>query len=181
MFSFSVVAGRAALSAATAIAIVAGTALAPASAAEGRVAHESGSVFASGTNVGGRAQTSVPNRNISGVSTANTSGYVKRVWTSGFQAELNRCRGAVDVSAVYHVRTIAERSDCGGRAFPTAPGAIVTLVGLDAGRYKVIGVVAHLNGRVNSASDIPRGYPLLFQTCARGYSDIRFVALAPLP
>lgn len=84
-------------------------------------------------------------------------------------------------TAVYHVRSIAERSDCGGSAFTTTPGAIVTLVGLDAGRYRVMGVVAHLNGRVNRISDISRGYPLLFQTCARGYSDIRFVALAPLP
>ncbi len=154
MFSFSVVAGRAALSAATAIAIVAGASLAPASAAE--------------------SHASV--RAVSAVS----SGFVKRVWTSGFQAEINRCRGAVDVTAVYGVRTIAERSDCGGRAFPTTPGAIVTLVGLDAGRYRVIGVVARLNGAVNRSSDIPRGYPLLFQTCARGYADIRFVALAPL-
>jgi hypothetical protein len=102
---------------------------------------------------------------------------VQRVWASGFQNEINQCRGAVDVTAVYQVRVIAEHSSCGGSRFPTAAGAIVTITGLDAGRYRVIGVIAHLNGEVNHAEDIPRGYDLLFQTCAGGYSDMRFTAL----
>ena len=104
-------------------------------------------------------------------------GFVQRVWTSGFQNEINQCRGAVDVTAVYRVRVIAEHSNCGGSRFPTASGAIVTITGLDAGRYRVIGVVAHLNGEVDHAEDIPRGYDLLFQTCASGFTDMRFTAL----
>ena len=104
-------------------------------------------------------------------------GFVQRVWTSGFQNEINQCRGAVDVTGVYRVRVIAEHSNCGGSRFPTAAGAIVTITGLDAGRYRVIGVVAHLNGQVNHAEDIPRGYDLLFQTCAGGYTDLSFTAL----
>lgn len=104
-------------------------------------------------------------------------GFVQRVWTSGFQNEINQCRGAVDVTAVYQVRVIAEHSSCGGGRFPTAPGAIVTITGLDSGRYRVIGVVARLNGEVNHAEDIPRGYDLLFQTCVGGFTDMRFTAL----
>jgi hypothetical protein len=104
-------------------------------------------------------------------------GYVQRVWTSGFQNEINQCRGAVDVTAVYKVRVIAEHSSCGGSRFPSAAGAIVTITGLDAGRYRVIGIVAHLNGEVNHAEDIPRGYDLLFQTCASGFTDMLFTAL----
>lgn len=104
-------------------------------------------------------------------------GFVQRVWTSGFQNEINQCRGAVDVTAVYKLRVIAEHSNCGGGRFPTAPGAIVTITGLDSGRYRVIGVVARLNGEVNHAEDIPRGYDLLFQTCVGGFTDMRFTAL----
>ena len=109
--------------------------------------------------------------------TRAAQGFVQRVWTSGFQNEINQCRGAVDVTAVYRVRVIAEHSSCGGGRFPTAPGAIVTIIGLDSGRYRVIGVVARLNGEVNHAEDIPRGYDLLFQTCVGGFTDMRFTAL----
>ena len=109
--------------------------------------------------------------------TRAAQGFVQRVWTSGFQNEINQCRGAVDVTAVYQVRVIAEHSSCGGGRFPTAPGAIVTITGLDSGRYRVIGVVARLNGEVNHAEDIPRGYDLIFQTCVGGFTDMRFTAL----
>jgi len=104
-------------------------------------------------------------------------GFVQRVWTSGFQNEINQCRGAVDVTGVYQVRVIAEHSSCGGNRFPTSAGAVVTITGLDAGRYRVIGVVAHLNGEVDHAEDIPRGYDLLFQTCVDGFTNMRFTAL----
>lgn len=104
-------------------------------------------------------------------------GFVQRVWTSGFQNEINMCRGAVDVTAIYLVRVIAEHSSCGGSRFPNAAGAIVTITGLDAGRYRVIGVVARLNGEVDHAEDIPRGYDLLYQTCVNGFIDMRFTAL----
>ncbi len=106
------------------------------------------------------------------------AGYVQRVWTSGFQAEIDKCRGAVDVTKVYRVRVIAEHSGCGGSRFPTRPGALVTLTGLDAGRYRVIGVVARLNGLVDHAEDLPGGYDLLFQTCVSGVTDMTFTALA---
>jgi hypothetical protein len=105
------------------------------------------------------------------------AGYVQRVWTNGFQQEINRCRGAVDVTAVYQVRVIAEHSNCGGARFPTSPGAIVTITGLDAGRYRVVGIIARLNGLVDHAEDIPRGYDLLYQTCASGFTDMTFTAL----
>ncbi len=105
------------------------------------------------------------------------AGYVQRVWTSGFQNEIDRCRGAVDVTAVYQVRVIAEHSSCGGARFPNSPGSIVTITGLDAGRYRVVGIIARLNGLVDHAEDIPRGYDLLYQTCASGFTDMTFTAL----
>lgn len=108
------------------------------------------------------------------------AGFVTHVWTSGFQAQIDQCRGAVDVTAVYKVHVIAEHDGCGGNLFPTAAGSIVTITGLDAGRYRVIGVVARLNGLVNHAEDIPRGYDLLFQTCVGGFADMRFTALSRL-
>lgn len=108
------------------------------------------------------------------------AGFVTHVWTSGFQAQIDQCRGAVDVTAVYKVHVIAEHDGCGGNRFPTAAGSIVTITGLDAGRYRVIGVVARLNGLVNHAEDIPRGYDLLFQTCVGGFTDMRFTALSRL-
>ncbi|MES2094801.1 MAG: hypothetical protein V4531_13470 [Actinomycetota bacterium] len=105
------------------------------------------------------------------------AGYVQRVWTSGFQNEIDRCRGAVDVTTVYQVRVIAEHSSCGGARFPSSPGSIVTITGLDAGRYRVVGIIARLNGFVDHAEDIPRGYDLLYQTCASGFTDMTFTAL----
>ncbi len=100
------------------------------------------------------------------------------VWTSGFQVQINACRGAVDVTAQYGVRAIAEHWSCGGRSFPTTPGSTVTVTGLDAGTYRVLGVVAVLNVSTATTADLPRGYQLLFQTCRGGNSStMEFVAL----
>ncbi|WIB65316.1 hypothetical protein [Curtobacterium sp. MCBD17_040] len=99
------------------------------------------------------------------------------VWTAGGQADINKCAGAVDITAIYGVRTIAEHDRCGGSTFPTRPGTLVHLTGLDAGMYRVSGVIAHLNGRTESSADIPRGYDLIFQTCSAGYTDMTFTGL----
>ena len=87
-----------------------------------------------------------------------------RVWTSGFQAQLNACRGAVDLTGAYGVATIGEKWTCGGASFPRA-GSLVRLTGLHAGLYRVGGVVAILNAYRDNSADIPRGHGLLFQTC----------------
>jgi hypothetical protein len=86
------------------------------------------------------------------------------VWTSGFQAQLNACRGAVDLTGAYRVPTIGEKWTCGGARFPRA-GSLVHLTGLHAGLYRVGRVVAMLNAYTQNSGAIPHGYQLLFQTC----------------
>jgi hypothetical protein len=89
------------------------------------------------------------------------------VWTSGFQAQLDACRGAVNLSSYYHVPVIGEKWQCGGSRFPRA-GSLVVLTGVISGTYRVGPVVAVLNAYVNRSGDIPRGYGLLYQTCRNG-------------
>jgi hypothetical protein len=100
------------------------------------------------------------------------------VWTAGWQAEINVCRGAVDITAHYGTRTVAQHWGCGGSRFPTAAGAIVHFAGLDAGTYRVIGVVAVLNAYTAKTDQLPRGYDMLFQTCRNDDSHTtEFIAL----
>lgn len=100
------------------------------------------------------------------------------VWTAGWQAQIDQCRGAVDISSYYGTPTIAEHWTCGGSAFPEGAGATVRVTGARAGTYTVVGVVAVLNAYSSNASQVPHSYNLLYQTC-RG-SDSRatvFIAL----
>jgi len=110
-------------------------------------------------------------RHVQTASVPSGGGRVINVWTSGFQDQLNACRGGVDLTGSYGVRTVGEHWQCGGAAFPEAPGSIVTFTGLDAGTYKVLGVVATLNASTSRTSDLPHGYQMLFQTCRGGNSD----------
>lgn len=106
--------------------------------------------------------------------------YLERVWTSGFQAQVNACRGAVDLTAAYHVRVIGEEWQCGGARFPHQ-GAIVRLSGVISGVYRVGPVVAVLNAYVAHTSNIPRGYALLYQTCRNGNAHTEtFTELIPM-
>lgn len=106
--------------------------------------------------------------------------YHETVWTSGFQAQINACRGAVNVSAHYHVTVIAEAWQCGGSRFPRA-GTLVMLSGVFHGLYRVGPVVAVLNAYVDKTSKIPRGYPLLYQTCRYGNAHTEtFTELVPV-
>lgn len=91
----------------------------------------------------------------------------KLVWTSGFQSEIDACRGAVDVTAQYGVPTIAEHWSCGGSRFLRA-GRQVTLSGVRSGTYLVGGVAAVLNANTQGTASVPRGYDLLCQTCING-------------
>lgn len=104
-----------------------------------------------------------------GQSPARASSYNKYVWTYGWQAQIDACRGAVDITAHYGVAVIAEHWRCGGSSFPGA-GSIITLSGVRSGTYRVGSVVAVLNISTDSASDVPRGYGLLYQTCINGSS-----------
>jgi hypothetical protein len=107
------------------------------------------------------------------------TGHRVYVWTSGFQAQVNACRGGVDLTAAYHTRTVAEHWQCGGSSFPERAGSIVTFTGLDAGTYRVIGVVAVLNAYTAHTRNIPHGYEMLYQTCYGGDSHHTvFIGLA---
>lgn len=107
------------------------------------------------------------------------TGHHVHVWTSGFQAQVNACRGGVDLTGAYHTRTVAEHWQCGGSSFPEKAGAVVTFTGLDAGTYRVVGVVAVLNAYVAKTRNVPHGYEMLYQTCYGGDSrHTVFIALA---
>ena len=100
------------------------------------------------------------------------------IWTTGFQAQVNACRGGVDMTARYGMRIVAEHWSCGGASFPTAPGAIVQFTGLDAGTYRVIGLVATLDAYTARTYQVPHNYQMLYQTCRGGDSHYtEFIAL----
>jgi hypothetical protein len=120
----------------------------------------------------------VPNARAPRTTTASAV-HTVNVWTAGFQAQINACRGGVDLTAHYGVRTVGEAWGCGGASFPAGRGATVKFTGLDAGTYRVLGVVAVLNAYVASSSQVPRGYQLLFQTCRGNNAHYtEFIALA---
>jgi hypothetical protein len=122
-----------------------------------------------------KAQT--PAKNSTGIAIATPSNgvYTKNVWTSGWQAEIDACKGAVDITSKYDLAVIAEHTSCGGGSFPSASGTIVKLTGVRAGTYRVLGVVATLPS-TSGSSQIPRGYDLLFQVCGTG-KTINFIGL----
>jgi hypothetical protein len=100
------------------------------------------------------------------------------VWTTGFQTQINQCRGGVDMTARYGMRIVGEHWSCGGSSFPTAAGAIVHLTGLDAGTYRVIGLVATLDAYTAHTYQVPHNYQMLYQTCRGGNSHYtEFIAL----
>jgi hypothetical protein len=101
----------------------------------------------------------------------------KKVWASGFQSEIDACRGAVNVTGRYGVAVIAEHWSCGGSRFPGA-GTTVTLSGVNSGTYRVGGIVAVLDIATDGTASIPRGYDLLYQTCIDGSNaTMSFAAL----
>jgi hypothetical protein len=109
---------------------------------------------------------------------AAASAHTVNIWTSGFQAQVNACRGGVDMTAHYGMRIVAEHWSCGGSVFPTRPGAIVRFTGLDAGTYRVIGLVATLDAYTAHTYQVPHNYQMLYQTCRGGNSHYtEFIAL----
>jgi hypothetical protein len=109
---------------------------------------------------------------------AAARGHTVNIWTTGFQAQVNACRGGVDMTAHYGMRIVAEHWSCGGSSFPTAPGSIVTFTGLDAGTYRVIGLAAVLDAYTAHTYQVPHNYEMLYQTCRGGNSHYtEFIAL----
>ncbi|TFB99720.1 MULTISPECIES: hypothetical protein [Cryobacterium] len=101
------------------------------------------------------------------------------VWTTGKQAEVDMCKGAVDVTDWYGGKPVVlEHWGCGGSAFPQTSGATVTLTGLHAGTWRVDGIVATLSFGVENTGSIPDGHELIFQTCNNNDSaTMIFIAL----
>ncbi len=109
---------------------------------------------------------------------AAARGHSVNIWTTGFQAQVNACRGGVDMTAHYGMRIVAEHWSCGGSSFPTAAGSIVRFTGLDAGTYRVIGLVATLDAYTAHTYQVPHNYQMLYQTCRGGNSHYtEFIAL----
>ena len=91
------------------------------------------------------------------------------VWAEGAQAEVDACKGPVDVTAAYQgIPVIAEHWGCGGNNFPRTEGAIVTLTGIHAGSWRIGAVAATLNKQTQTTRDLPWGNDLMYQTCFDG-------------
>jgi hypothetical protein len=99
---------------------------------------------------------------------ASAPAHTEHVWATGFQKEIDACKGSVDMTPTFGKPVIGEHWSCGGREFPTAAGSIVTLTGVLSGTFRVGPVVAVLNQRTNTTNDVPGGYDLLYQTCVGG-------------
>ncbi|PRY65978.1 hypothetical protein B0I08_109128 [Glaciihabitans tibetensis] len=94
--------------------------------------------------------------------------YSEYVWTTGFQVELDACRGSVNMTPSFGIPVIGEHWSCGGKSFPKSEGALVQLSGALSGTYVVGPIVAILNKHTNRIGDVPHGSDLLYQTCING-------------
>ncbi len=99
--------------------------------------------------------------------------HVEGIWTSGGQAEIDACRGSVNVPAVAGYLGgafyAAEHWGCGGSTWGRiGTGAIVEFPGY--GTFRVAGIVSGLAYGSN-ASAVPGGYAGYYQTCIGGSSS----------
>jgi len=103
-------------------------------------------------------------------SAAPAGPYVESIWTTGGQAEIDACRGSVNMADVagYLGGTFyaAEHWSCGGRSWAgLGTGALVSFPGY--GIYQVAGKVGGLPAG-SSAAALPPGYDGYYQTCMNG-------------
>ncbi|QEO10200.1 hypothetical protein [Protaetiibacter larvae] len=99
--------------------------------------------------------------------------YVEGIWTSGGQAEIDACRGSVNIAGIAGYLGgafyAAEHWSCGGRAWAgIGTGAQVEFPGY--GVYQVAGQVGGLVLGAD-ASMLPAGYDGYYQTCIDGSSS----------
>lgn len=97
--------------------------------------------------------------------------HTESMWTSGGQAEIDACRGSVNVSNIAGFLGAgfyaAEHWSCGGRAWGgVGVGDVVTFSG--HGQYRVAGIQRGLAHGQSSARDISYGYDGYYQTCIGG-------------
>jgi hypothetical protein len=99
--------------------------------------------------------------------------HIEGIWTSGGQAEIDACRGAVNVAPVASYLGgafyAAEHWSCGGSAWGgIGVGALVEFSGY--GTYQVAGRIGGLSYG-SDASVLPGGYAGYYQTCVGGSSS----------
>lgn len=105
---------------------------------------------------------------------AGASGmHLETIWTSGGQAQIDACRGAVNVTAVASYLGAgfyaAEHWSCGGSAWGgITPSSLVDFAGY--GTYRVAGRIGGLTYGAD-ASVLPAGYAGYYQTCIGGSSS----------
>lgn len=124
-----------------------------------RVAAEAAAAAANGR--GGGARVAVAGSGIT---------HVESMWTTGWQAELDACRGSVNFAPIASYLGgsfyAAEHWSCGGRAWGgIGAGALVEFPG--HGVFRVAGIVGGLSYGVD-ASVLPGGYAGYYQTCIGG-------------
>lgn len=99
--------------------------------------------------------------------------HIEGIWTSGGQAEIDACRGSVNVPVVAGYLGgafyAAEHWGCGGSAWGRiGTGSLVEFPGY--GTFRVAGIVSGLAYGSN-ASAVPGGYAGYYQTCIGGSSS----------
>ena len=105
--------------------------------------------------------------------------FASTVTLTGRQPEIDLCSGLVDTTAWYGTPMLVEHWGSGGELFPRWTGAQVRLAGIDAGVYRVTGVIGTLSAGTAMVSDVPRGHDLVFQTCLNGDSaDMVLIGLS---
>jgi len=98
---------------------------------------------------------------------------VEGIWTSGGQAEIDACRGSVNLPGIASYLGASfyagEHWRCGGSAWGrVGMGSLVSFPGY--GTYRVAGVIGGL-AYGSDASAIPAGYAGYYQTCVGGSSS----------
>ncbi len=116
------------------------------------------------------AARALPRVRPAGVAAAPAGPFVEGIWTSGGQAEIDACRGSVNMPDVAGYLGggfyAAEHWSCGGRSWAgIGQGALVSFPGY--GIYEVAGQVGGLPSG-SSASAVPSGYDGYYQTCMNG-------------
>lgn len=132
--------------------------------AEAEAARQAAAAAAAAANARGRQ--SVPRAAVAGLGLAHAEG----IWTSGGQAQIDACRGSVNVSGIAGYLGggfyAAEHWSCGGSAWGgIGVGALVEFPGY--GVYQVAGRLGGLSYGAN-ASVLPKGYAGYYQTCIGG-------------
>ncbi|RQP10904.1 MAG: hypothetical protein EAS51_07625 [Microbacteriaceae bacterium] len=121
------------------------------------------------------AAAAAPRTRVGGPAPAAGAGivHIEGIWTSGSQAEIDACRGSVNVPAVAGYLGgafyAAEHWGCGGSTWGRiGTGALVEFPGY--GTFRVAGIVSGLAYGSN-ASAVPGGYAGYYQTCIGGSSS----------